>query len=84
MGKPAEKKSKKKRSINNSNQATSVEPEGDYDTLTPSAQASDMMMTDAPSEATSVETQPTEEQVETRPDVPESMPVDGNEVCDFH
>lgn len=83
MGKPAEKKSKKKRSINNSNQATSVEPEGDYD-ITPSAQASDMMMTDAPSEATLVETQPTEEQVETRPDVPESMPVDGNEVCDFH
>ena len=83
MGKPAEKKSKKKRSINNSNQATSVEPEGDYD-ITLSAQASDMMMTDAPSEATSVETQPTEEQVETRPDVPESMPVDGNEVCDFH
>lgn len=92
MGKPAERKTKKKKIANDSSQATSVEPEGDPDTQTSSTQASDIMMAEAPSEATLVETQPTDddEQVETQPesqDVPESMPVDdtnGNEVCNCH
>ena len=82
MGKPAERK--KKKTTNDSSQVTSVEPEGDCDTRTPSTQASDMTMTDAPSEATWGETQPTEQQVETQPDVSESMHVDGNNVRDFH
>lgn len=83
-GKPAERKTKKKKTANDSSQATSVEPEGDPSTQTTTTQASDVMMTEEPSEATLVETQLDDDQVETQL---ESMPLDelnGNEVRDVH